>query len=848
MIGNLKNNPIWYKFENRAANMVRKLSGNELIHFCEEIKSKECLEIAASTFILKLKRPIEAENSITLDENYFEDHCNNDFKKLVGMFNISRTNPVKVTRPETIQLIVKAPGNREFYFDHPRIGSLDEVIEFIKSKESLTQFITNNTIFRGKDKQALSSQHLTTAQQSGIIEIFLSGPDVDTGSEIHKENFRNAFDVEYVDNNNIIKNFLVYLNRKHKTWKSNTHDYVPYSTIFQSSGYGKSRLVKEVAKRTPTIYLCLRDANSTGYPPRTSIGADLFERVLKGLNEGEEWRLLYILQIIIQCFKEELTVCNNNNEKFWNNQMDTEFCERIWTKVQNGSSNWKTISHNNLISSANFLTANNDIENNNVCLLFCIDEARVLILPTVKHGISPFRFLRRALRGIKWSGFFVLLLDTLSMISNFAPPKSADSSSHDTSDLPFKLFYPYFRITTMDVFESNTYENVSWDLAKFGQPLYISYLKSCNDDPQAMDKLKNLLLRKLLGGANSFESSKQEISSLAILSSVIGFEMSPQSQLASELVASHMATCLSISEDRERLIVAYPSEPLLSEVALEFMSDLMLSKILWLFSISLKKGLVDPGPRGELVGRIILAVVAHKLSRNGLVNKVQTFLTELYHHNSLPKDLDNFSREFIEGSVAFTHFNAVHYVPEKEDLEVFYKRRCAFIMKRNHPGADICIPVKLATDTDKYSLIIIQIKNINTTSTRADENYPASAKSMLHCNYVFEDSNLKDHQEPCLCLYWQFGYNYHFKEMPFGPTTRSNSQFESNNYLHLATFGLTHYKFNSIKEILSDILTSYISPFDSEWKVNNIKEGDNWKEDEIRIIHPLSYGKFEEKK
>ena len=83
----------------------------------------------------------------------------------------------------------------------------------------------------------------------------------------------------------------------------------------------------------------------------------------------------------------------------------------------------------------------------------------------------------------------------------------------------------------------------------------MSYLQSCADDPQAVDRLKNLLRRKLLGGADNFIESKQEISSLAILSSVVGFDMSPQSQLASELVASHMATCLSVSEDREQLII-----------------------------------------------------------------------------------------------------------------------------------------------------------------------------------------------------------------------------------------------------------------------------------------------------
>src|SRR5437016_14049724 len=122
---------------------------------------------------------------------------------------------------------------------------------------------------------------------------------------MHRENLERAFNVDYIDNAGMKDKFLVYLNRKHKTWNNNTNHCVPYSTIFQSSGYGKSRLVKEVAKDIPTIYLCLRDVRSTGYPLCTSMGADLFEQVLGNLKEGEEWRFLYILQLAIQCFKEE---------------------------------------------------------------------------------------------------------------------------------------------------------------------------------------------------------------------------------------------------------------------------------------------------------------------------------------------------------------------------------------------------------------------------------------------------------------------------------------------------------------------------------------------------------------
>jgi len=97
----------------------------------------------------------------------------------------------------------------------------------------------------------------------------------------------------------------------------------------------------------------------------------------------------------------------------------------------------------------------------------------------------------------------------------------------------------------MDVFHNNNnFDNERMNLAKYGRPLYMSYLQSCQNDPKAINNLMNLLKRKLLGGANNFETSQKGITSLAILSSLVGLDISPQSQLASELVASHMATCL----------------------------------------------------------------------------------------------------------------------------------------------------------------------------------------------------------------------------------------------------------------------------------------------------------------
>ena len=85
-----------------------------------------------------------------------------------------------------------------------------------------------------------------------------------------------AFNLSYIDAENVIGDFKRELHAKHRYWTEHRTKYVPYWTLFQASGYGKSRLIKEVAKDIPTLYLCLRPAASTGYPPQTEIIANFF--------------------------------------------------------------------------------------------------------------------------------------------------------------------------------------------------------------------------------------------------------------------------------------------------------------------------------------------------------------------------------------------------------------------------------------------------------------------------------------------------------------------------------------------------------------------------------------------
>ena len=119
--------------------------------------------------------------------------------------------------------------------------------------------------------------------------------------------------------------------------------------------------------------------------------------------------------------------------------MNTNYYMIIWNEISRRLSDQRTI-----IDSELDISTTNDNSNNNICFLFYIDETRTFVLSINKYKFSSFRLFRKTLKNIRWHGFFTLLLNILSKISNFIPLKSIDPSYHDIKDLSLELFHPYF--------------------------------------------------------------------------------------------------------------------------------------------------------------------------------------------------------------------------------------------------------------------------------------------------------------------------------------------------------------------------------------------------------------------
>lgn len=74
-----------------------------------------------------------------------------------------------------------------------------------------------------------------------------------------------GFQEKYVDPFHNLQVLSSYLSRCAEKYELNPHDYIaPYFSICQSSGYGKSRLITELAKTRPVLYISFKRNTRSG--------------------------------------------------------------------------------------------------------------------------------------------------------------------------------------------------------------------------------------------------------------------------------------------------------------------------------------------------------------------------------------------------------------------------------------------------------------------------------------------------------------------------------------------------------------------------------------------------------
>jgi len=281
-------------------------------------------------------------------------------------------------------------------------------------------------------------------------------------------------------------------------------------------------------------------------------------------------------------------------------------------------------------------------------------------------------------------------LDTTSQLSNFTPAPGYDPTIKELND-DHKLFKPFIYISTYNSLAeiSGGFYNFTFSI---GRPCWkalkdVYYKESNNNEIFAWKKVKALVKAKLQGGTNNYIDEERKIlTSIAVLASLCSIDISPSVYFASNLVASHLGTCLSISQDRSKILVCYPPEPLITEASYELLDNDMLHYI----SQSFGQGIVEPGKHGEIIGELILILTCQQLqNRLQRSKKVNFFTGEIGlvdFLNDLLKDKimlqNNNEHKYLKNAkISFTRFITIRTIPTIKDLEKGYETCVAFNLK-----------------------------------------------------------------------------------------------------------------------------------------------------------------------
>ena len=601
-----------------------------------------------------------------------------------------------------------------------------------------------------------------------------------------KQELRKAeFEMKYVGAH-IPQRLKAFIDRcwKHYCLEAGNSRVFPYTTIVQSSGFGKSRLLYELATRlqdgkTDTmrlLYICIRKGESSGYPAETQMWPGyLFPTMNGGADADAENVLSNKLQKLFQYAMDNWASIQAEYIVHFN---DSTAGEHTLDALRTASA---TASRNELATSH---------ERRRV-LVLALDEARWLLETSSNDPTGWFRRLRRALNRANnaiarehgsFAGIFAILIDTNSKISNFTPPPSTDASARDVTGRSV-LFPPFILTHTMDIFIDERRKNradgqgtdfyadllttdtdaMRDNLVDMGRPLWQRYKVNAQHRSEDWKNLLCLAASKLVGGQDLHAVTVQGSGALHGVTALlcrVGVRPYSWSPLATRVVADHMAVLSYINSKHDQFVSSYSSDPILTfgaarvwyrEASGGSTTPLLESHILPELRTMLKEEVLDTGGVGELVARIVLLMVMDSVGvvtsgvegdrcYDGKFYSVATFLRTLSGNTADVRadtstgtvaSVDDLLKPWESWHVGFSHFVQLSSEPTAEMLRTLLARRAAGTLWRNYKGIDLLIPI---FNGDMVSMIAIQVKN----RVDRDAGYPSTAVNKTRPGHVFQ--------------------------------------------------------------------------------------------------------------
>ena len=570
------------------------------------------------------------------------------------------------------------------------------------------------------------------------------------------ESDEKAFLAEYVDIWANIPRFRKFVNKcidEFYSLESKNQYKAPYSTICQSNGTGKSRLLCEFAKKHSSVYICLAPHSDSCFPKHNNYVRELLKPSEEHLRAKTEFELaesvLRLLQAAFEFLnkngwdaaalfeKQNITDPDPRHKNEMRRELDSV---RHYPKssIYNIS---KLVSH--FIEKVNPILSTYNAEKAgfpNPTIVLIIDEARFMLDCNLRE-ISPFELFRRTLGKIgnllkpSKIKIFAILADSCGKLSSFTPSQRDESLNRAPTDSDrFKLFDPFFLVCNMDIFADPRVPLKAEDafkslnIFKKGRPLWNGFLSKGTSENAGLHEAVDVAFDKLYDDRVNSPDCNIALS-IACLNLRVALEIEESSSFAEILPARHMRFITGISSSRDMITSEYPSEPILSHAASIHMAQTsFLRPAITLHNClaGLQNNFVKPEGLCSLMTQFVFILARDRCifgprrasSEEDLPDidaniiyppsfpclTLREFLLQL-HADSIStlkaKKLKSSSprakmlQTLLSASLNFSHFVKICYTPTVQDLRSAYLRGCAFACADNQAGIDLIIPLKL---------------------------------------------------------------------------------------------------------------------------------------------------------
>ncbi|KAI9352536.1 hypothetical protein DFJ73DRAFT_830066 [Zopfochytrium polystomum] len=351
------------------------------------------------------------------------------------------------------------------------------------------------------------------------------------------------------------------------------------------------------------VYCSFMQPGSTGYPKRSKIA----DKLVLCQDESE---FKYYFAACFEAVMED----RNTPQKILERQTNHATQEAFWTGIENRMEKLKKLSVDAFDQHALFAEG----DGNQLEVVFVFDEARSLLenphSQSESGAKSPFYYMRQAAQSFaNKSQAFVISMDTKARMPEVAPVNRVDAAERLSvaGEDQKRNFRPLFLFGSVDIGLLSSYGLKDTDA--FSPRKYLSHgrilWRALMDANFTVRKVRELAVSKLAGGGRvSFDPTPNITAPMAasFIRARVPY-LVYQSELASELIASNMWWCMSISDERDHIVAGMPSEPILADAAALWMHNAENRlEILKLFSYLSSRSAIDIGHGGEIVAQLLL--------------------------------------------------------------------------------------------------------------------------------------------------------------------------------------------------------------------------------------------------